>query len=69
MHNIAIFTADPGTNPNAKRLFLGDQFAGIATKTYSVKALAAGTYQFHCAVHPTQMSGTFIVGWLYLTFD
>ena len=35
---------------------------GPAVATYDVKALPAGTYFFHCDVHPTQMFGTLVVG-------
>jgi plastocyanin len=28
---------------------------------YSVPALTAGNYHFHCDVHPTQMYGTLVV--------
>ena len=31
------------------------------TKTLNVQALKAGTFAFHCKIHPGQMSGTFIV--------
>ncbi len=33
--------------------------AGI--KTLDVPALKAGTFAFHCKIHPGQMSGTFVV--------
>ena len=38
-------------------LFNGDIFNGVATRTYSVEPLAAGTYQFVCSVH-LNMVGT-----------
>jgi len=60
-HNIAILTADPIIDPSAKKLFSGTQFAGVKTMTYNVAALAAGTYYFHCEIHPTQMTGDLIV--------
>ena len=31
------------------------------TKTLDVPALKAGTFAFHCKIHPGQMSGTFVV--------
>ena len=31
------------------------------TKTLDVPALKAGTFAFHCKIHPAAMSGTFIV--------
>ena len=61
-HNIAILAADPAKDPTAKVFFRGAMFAGIKTMTYNVGAIAAaGTYFFHCEVHPTQMFGTFVV--------
>jgi len=61
LHNLEILTADPATDSKAKALFTGTQFAGVKTTDYSVTALAAGTYFFHCQVHPNQMHGTFVV--------
>ena len=60
-HNVSIYTADPMTNPNAKSLFQGQLIDGGQTIVYSVPALSAGTYYFNCVVHPTQMTGTFVV--------
>ena len=60
-HNIHIYASDPSTHPGAASLFAGDLVTGVATKTYQVGPLPAGTYFFHCDVHPTQMFGVFVV--------
>jgi len=60
-HNVHIFTDDPLANPSARSLFAGDLVTGPKAVTYQVNALPAGTYFFHCDVHPTQMKGTFVV--------
>ena len=60
-HNIHVFASDPATHPGASSLFAGDLVTGVATTTYQVGPLPAGTYFFHCDVHPTQMFGVFIV--------
>ncbi|MGP1674588.1 MAG: cupredoxin domain-containing protein [Candidatus Limnocylindrales bacterium] len=52
-HNVAIHEGSP-TGPE---VFKGEIFPGVATKTYDVPAIAAGTYGFACTVHPT-MNGT-----------
>ena len=49
-HDLAI------TDASGKQLFHGDMVTGVATKTYNVPALAAGTYKFACTIHP-QMTG------------
>ncbi|HEU4672688.1 MAG TPA: cupredoxin domain-containing protein [Candidatus Limnocylindrales bacterium] len=54
-HNIAILDSS-GSNA----LFRGDLVTGPASTTYSVPALPAGSYTFHCDVHPS-MSGTVVV--------
>ena len=56
-HNIAIYSDDS----LSEILFQGTQFPGIATEEYQIPALDAGTYYFHCDVHPT-MSGSVVVG-------
>ena len=60
-HNLAIYSADPMMDKNAKTLFKGDLVNGPKTMTYNIPALTAGTYHFHCDIHPTQMYGTFVV--------
>jgi Cupredoxin-like domain len=60
-HNVAIFSADPTSHPDAKVLFRGDLVTGVASSTYQVAAIPAGSYFFHCDVHPTIMTGTFVV--------
>jgi plastocyanin len=61
-HNIHIFTADPSTDPNAQTLFDGDLVPGPGKTNFDVSAIPAGTYFFHCDVHPTEMTGTFVSG-------
>ncbi|MGZ3587837.1 MAG: cupredoxin domain-containing protein [Candidatus Limnocylindrales bacterium] len=53
-HDIAIFA---GADANAPLVFRGQVFAGPKAVDYSVPALTAGSYFFHCDVHPT-MTGT-----------
>lgn len=57
-HNISIYTDETAANA----LFTGDLLTGPDTVTYRVGALEAGTYFFRCDVHPTTMTGTFVVG-------
>ena len=54
-HNVEIKDA------NGQSIFKGEIFNGVAVKDYAVPALAAGTYQFVCTVHPN-MVGTLTVG-------
>lgn len=53
-HNVQITAAD-GSQP-----FKGALVTGVATMTYDVPALPAGTYTFSCVVHPS-MTGTLTV--------
>src|SRR5262245_56380842 len=55
-HNVEI--KDPN---GGNALFNGTVFPGVAEQAYDVPALAAGTYQFVCTVHPN-MTGTLKVG-------
>lgn len=52
-HNVAIRR----DNPSGEEVFKGEIFDGVATQTYDVPALDAGTYAFICTVHPN-MVGT-----------
>jgi copper-containing nitrite reductase len=56
-HNVSIYTDDTATKP----LFTGEMVTGPKKVTYKVDALPAGTYFFRCDVHPTTMTGTFVV--------
>jgi plastocyanin len=57
-HNVNIQVS----HTSNEAFFTGEQITGPNKSiTYQVKALAAGTYHFHCIVHPDQMNGTFVV--------
>ncbi len=63
-HNFAIFAADPLADSSAKALFdptATNIVSPGASTTYDVPSLQAGTYFFHCDIHPTTMTGTFVV--------
>jgi plastocyanin len=51
-HNVSIYRRDGET------LFTGDVFSGPRVIEYAIPALAAGSYQFVCDVHPQQMTGS-----------
>ncbi len=57
-HNVAIYTNSSASDV----LFRGDNQSSPGSITYNVDPLPAGTYFFRCDVHPTQMTGVFIVG-------
>jgi plastocyanin len=57
-HNLAVYTDQNAT----QTIFKGKLITGPATATYTFTAPAnPGTYFFRCDVHPTQMTGQFIV--------
>jgi len=56
-HNIAIY---PSSTDLSSPLFTGELVTGPDKVTYTIPALQAGTYFFHCDVHPT-MSGQVVV--------
>jgi plastocyanin len=55
-HNVSIHQG----SPTGTEVFKGTIFTGVATQTYDVPALPAGTYSFVCSVHPN-MTGTLTV--------
>lgn len=55
-HNVSIHQG----SASGPEVFKGEIFDGVASKTYDVPALAAGTYAFACSVH-TFMVGTLTV--------
>ncbi len=57
-HNFAVYTnSGAGTS-----IFVGQIITGPATMTYTFDApTTPGNYFFRCDVHPTQMTGTFVV--------
>jgi plastocyanin len=56
-HNVSIYADET----KAEALFTGEIITGPGSITYEVGPLPAGTYLFVCDVHPTQMTGTFVV--------
>jgi plastocyanin len=57
-HNFALYTNSSATTP----IFVGQTIKGPATITYKFNApTTAGTYFFRCDLHPTSMTGSFIV--------
>jgi len=58
-HNFALYTNSSAATP---AIFQGQTVTGPTTVTYTFTAPAApGTYFFRCDVHPTTMTGSFIV--------
>jgi plastocyanin len=60
-HNFAIYTDSQATKLLGGAPSATDIVAPGAGTTYQVKALPEGTYFFRCDVHPTTMTGTFVV--------
>lgn len=52
-HNVAIHVGAP--NCVGAELWQGAIFPGVATQTYEVPALSAGSYAFICTVHPNMV--------------
>jgi plastocyanin len=57
-HNIVIVPE----HGSSETLFRGEVITGPRSVTYSVGPLPAGSYHFHCEVHPTLMMGSFAAG-------
>lgn len=56
-HNWSLYETEESTDP----IFEGEILTGVDTIDYSIDPLDAGTYHFHCDIHPTQMQGELIV--------
>jgi plastocyanin len=57
-HNVAVYMDSTG----AKVIFQGQTITGVNTVTYQFTAPSSpGTYFFRCDVHPTTMTGDFVV--------
>jgi cytochrome c oxidase subunit II len=56
-HNVAIFQ---GSNAEGANVFRGQVFAGPKVVKEQVPALKAGSYFFHCDVHPQAMQGKLV---------
>jgi len=57
-HNMAVFTSSDLKTPVGKP---GQIITGPAKATFDFGTIKAGTYFFHCDVHPTTMTGTLVV--------
>ena len=57
-HNVAIFQ---GSNAEGANVFRGQVITGPKVVEEPVPALKAGTYFFHCDVHPQAMQGKLVV--------
>jgi plastocyanin len=57
-HNVAFYE----TSAAAKSIYVGEVFTGPKTVTYTFTAPSTpGTYFFRCDVHPSVMTGDFVV--------
>ena len=57
-HNLAVYETEEAT----REIFIGEIITGPKTITYKFTAPSnPGTYFFRCDVHPTTMTGNFIV--------
>jgi plastocyanin len=61
MHNWVLFRDKTATDRLGGATSPTDAITGPAETTYQVKGLPAGTYFFHCDIHPNVMTGTFVV--------
>jgi plastocyanin len=57
-HNIQIFSGDSTTGTPVFAPANNELITGIASTTYDIPALAAGTYTYNCYSHPATMVGT-----------
>jgi plastocyanin len=47
--------------PELQATIFGPKFNGIATMTFDIPGLPAGTYQFICSLHPESMTGVLTI--------
>ena len=60
-HNIEVYTDPSATTRLAGATGASDVITGPASTTYQISGLKPGTYFFRCDIHPTQMTGKFVV--------
>jgi len=62
-HNFAIYQSGSASSGTATGpIFVGQLITGVSSVTYTFTAPSTpGTYFFRCDVHPTMMTGSFIV--------
>jgi cytochrome c oxidase subunit 2 len=61
-HNFSVYTSGSATGTAAGPIFTGQIVTGVSSTTYKFTApTTPGTYFFRCDVHPTMMTGTFVV--------
>jgi plastocyanin len=57
-HNFSLYETEESTDP----LFEGEIITGVDSVNYEFEAPSdPGTYHYHCDIHPTQMTGDFVV--------
>ncbi|HEV8574103.1 MAG TPA: cupredoxin domain-containing protein [Dehalococcoidia bacterium] len=57
-HNFSLYESEESEDP----LFEGEIITGVSSITYEFTAPEEpGTYHYHCEIHPTAMTGEFIV--------
>ncbi|MPZ50555.1 MAG: hypothetical protein GEU75_14875 [Dehalococcoidia bacterium] len=58
LHNVAFYT----DRTTRTRIYVGEIFAGVATREYRFRAPSvSGSNFFRCDVHPDTMTGTFVI--------
>jgi plastocyanin len=60
-HDVQVFKSQADADSGATPLAQDDAFTGPKIDNITVKALASGSYFFHCSVHPGFMFGTLTV--------